>query len=225
MVSAGGRSFGRDPSTARSLVTRDQLVGMRTALINKIRGLAKAFGIVIGPGKGGTFVRQVRGRLPDDPILSSLFETLLTLLGTIQERSRELEKQLARRTSEQDLPVDDDDARRGADHGDQLRHDDRGSSSLPTFAGRWSLSRPDPTTLSVGRGRHQWPDLEVRGSLDPQTALRGCQRDLVAPLFAARLEGMGSGDLPEVRLLELSPASCRSSSTACGSRNVPSNRK
>lgn len=78
------------------LITRDQLVGMRTALINKIRGLAKTCGIVIGPGKGGTFVRQVRARLPDDPILSSLFETLLTLLGTIQERSHELEKQLAR---------------------------------------------------------------------------------------------------------------------------------
>ncbi|WP_331298620.1 IS110 family transposase [Methylobacterium oryzae] len=39
------------------LITRDQLVGMRTALINKIRGLAKTFGILIGPGKGGTFVR------------------------------------------------------------------------------------------------------------------------------------------------------------------------
>ncbi|MEG3178978.1 transposase, partial [Sphingomonas sp. RB3P16] len=35
------------------LITRDQLVGMSTALINKIRGLAKTFGILIGPGKGG----------------------------------------------------------------------------------------------------------------------------------------------------------------------------
>ena len=78
------------------LITRDQLVGMRTALINKIRGLAKTFGIRIGPGKGGTFVRHVRAQLPDDPILSSLFETLLTLLGTIQERSHEIAKQLAR---------------------------------------------------------------------------------------------------------------------------------
>lgn len=34
------------------LITRDQLVGMSTALINKIRGLAKTFGILIGPGKG-----------------------------------------------------------------------------------------------------------------------------------------------------------------------------
>ncbi|GJE14605.1 IS110 family transposase [Methylobacterium longum] len=78
------------------LVARDQLVGMRTALINKIRGLAKTFGILIGPGKGGTFVRQVRAQLPDDPILTALFETLLTLLGTLQERSHEIAKQLAR---------------------------------------------------------------------------------------------------------------------------------
>ena len=69
---------------------------MRTALINKIRGLAKAFGILIGPGKGGPFVRQVWAQLPDDQILIALFETVLTLLGTFQERSHEIAKQLAR---------------------------------------------------------------------------------------------------------------------------------
>jgi transposase len=78
------------------LITRDQLVGMRTALINNIRGLAKSFGILIGLGKGGTFARQVRAQLPDDPILNSLFETLLTILSTIQDRSHEIAKQLAR---------------------------------------------------------------------------------------------------------------------------------
>ncbi|MBB3905567.1 transposase [Methylobacterium brachythecii] len=78
------------------LITRDQLVGMRTALINKIRGLAKTFGIVIGPGKGGTFTRHVQAQLPDDPVLNSLFKTLLSILGTIQERSHEIAKQLAR---------------------------------------------------------------------------------------------------------------------------------
>ncbi|WP_082470326.1 MULTISPECIES: IS110 family transposase [unclassified Methylobacterium] len=79
------------------LITRDQLVGMRTALINKIRGLAKTVGILIGPGKGVTFARQVRAQLPDDPILSSLFETLLTILRTIQERSHGIAKQLSRK--------------------------------------------------------------------------------------------------------------------------------
>jgi transposase len=78
------------------LVARDQLVGMATALINKIRGLAKTFGMVLGPGKGGTFERQVRSQLPDDPILAALFESLLTLLHTIQERRHAIATQLAR---------------------------------------------------------------------------------------------------------------------------------
>lgn len=33
------------------LITQDQLVGIRTALINKIHGLAKTFGILIRLGK------------------------------------------------------------------------------------------------------------------------------------------------------------------------------
>ncbi|MEW6025582.1 MAG: transposase [Pseudomonadota bacterium] len=55
------------------LITRDQPVGMSTALINKIRGLAKNLGILVGPGKGGTFERQVRATLPDDPVVAALF--------------------------------------------------------------------------------------------------------------------------------------------------------
>ncbi len=78
------------------LITRDQLVGMGTALINKIRGLAKTFGILIAPGKGSTFERHVRSQLPDDPVLSALFESLLTLLCTVQERRQAIAKQLAR---------------------------------------------------------------------------------------------------------------------------------
>ena len=57
------------------LITRDQLVGMSTALINKLRGLAKTLGILVGPGKGGTFERQVRATLPDGPIVGAVFES------------------------------------------------------------------------------------------------------------------------------------------------------
>lgn len=77
------------------LVTRDQLVSMSTALINKIRGMAKTFGLLIGPGKGRTFERQVRTQLPDDPVLSALFESLLTLLGTLRERRDAITAQLS----------------------------------------------------------------------------------------------------------------------------------
>jgi len=78
------------------LITRDQLVGMRTALINKIRGLAKTFGLLLGPGKGRTFEYQVRAGLPDDPVLVALFESLLTLLRTLQDRCQAIATQLAR---------------------------------------------------------------------------------------------------------------------------------
>jgi len=78
------------------LITRDQLVGMSTALINKIRGLAKTFGILVGPGKGGTFERQVRATLPDDPVVAALFESLLAMLGTLRERQHAIAKQLGR---------------------------------------------------------------------------------------------------------------------------------
>ncbi|MBV9824941.1 MAG: IS110 family transposase [Alphaproteobacteria bacterium] len=78
------------------LITRDQLVGMSTALINKIRGLAKTFGILVGPGKGGTFERRVRSTLPDDPVVAALFESLLTMLGTLRERQRDIARQLGR---------------------------------------------------------------------------------------------------------------------------------
>lgn len=71
-------------------------VGMSTALINKIRGLAKTFGILVGPGKGGTFERQVRATLPDDPVVAALFESLLAMLGTLRERQHAIAKQLGR---------------------------------------------------------------------------------------------------------------------------------
>ena len=58
---------------------------MSTALINKIPGQAKTFGILVGPGKGGAFERQVRATLPDDPVVAALFESLLAMLSTLRE--------------------------------------------------------------------------------------------------------------------------------------------
>ena len=50
------------------LVAREQIVGMCTALIDKIKGLAKSFGVIVGFGKAGAFDRAVRRAMPDDPI-------------------------------------------------------------------------------------------------------------------------------------------------------------
>lgn len=76
------------------LVARDQLVRMCTALINKIRGLAKTFGLIIGPGKGSSFDRAVRRVMPDDAMLRDLFESLLQTLGALRERKRRFDRQL-----------------------------------------------------------------------------------------------------------------------------------
>ncbi len=76
------------------LVARDQLMRMCTALINKIRGLAKTFGLIIGPGKGSSFDRAVRRVMPDDAMLRDLFESLLQTLGALRERKRRFDRQL-----------------------------------------------------------------------------------------------------------------------------------
>ncbi|WP_082824922.1 hypothetical protein [Sphingomonas melonis] len=69
---------------------------MSTALINKIRGLAKTFGILIGLSKVGTVERHVRPTLPDDPVVATLFESLLTMLETLQERQYGIAKQFGK---------------------------------------------------------------------------------------------------------------------------------
>lgn len=76
------------------LTARDQLVSMCTALINKIRGLAKTFGVIIGAGKGGSFDRAVRAKMPDDPIIRDLLNSLLQMLATMRERRRHFDRQL-----------------------------------------------------------------------------------------------------------------------------------
>jgi transposase len=78
------------------VVARDQLVRMSTALINKIRGLAKTFGIILGVGKGGSFDRAVRQAMPPDPMVRGLLESLLETLTVLREKRRNFDRQLGR---------------------------------------------------------------------------------------------------------------------------------
>lgn len=77
------------------VVAREQIVRMCTALINKIRGLAKTFGIIVGTGKGASFDRAVREALPPDPIIHDLLEGLLQTLSVLREKRRQFDRQLA----------------------------------------------------------------------------------------------------------------------------------
>lgn len=78
------------------LVARQQIVGMCTALINKIRGLSKTFGVIVAPGKGASFDRAVRAGLPDDPVVRNLLESLLGTLAALRDQRRVFDRQLAR---------------------------------------------------------------------------------------------------------------------------------
>ena len=81
--------------TRALLAIRNQLVGMCTSLINKIRGLSKTFGFVVGAGKGNGFHASVRRGLSGDPLICELFEGLLETLATLQRRRRSLDRKLA----------------------------------------------------------------------------------------------------------------------------------
>ena len=55
-----------------TLGVRKQLVGMRTEMINQIRGLMKIFGLIMPKGSGALFEASVRARLAEQAELGSL---------------------------------------------------------------------------------------------------------------------------------------------------------
>ena len=59
------------------LSARSKYVCMRTMLYNQIRGLLKTFGVVLAPGKGGTFAREVESRMPEDATVRTVIESLM----------------------------------------------------------------------------------------------------------------------------------------------------
>lgn len=76
------------------LAARRHLVSVRTSLYNQIRGLLKTFGVVLGPGTGGTFERVVHERCPDDPLVRSAIHALLGAWKAAGDQKMELERQL-----------------------------------------------------------------------------------------------------------------------------------
>jgi transposase len=82
------------------LSARNRLVGMRTGLYNQIRGLVKTFGVVLPPGKGGTFVRAVEAYMPDDPTVRTVIESLLVTWKTVTLQLRKLDADIEKRARE-----------------------------------------------------------------------------------------------------------------------------
>jgi transposase len=80
-----------------TLGVRKQLVGMRTEMINQIRGLMKIFGLILPKGSGARFEASVRARLAEQAELGSLIEPLLTVWRAVDDQVAALERQLVRR--------------------------------------------------------------------------------------------------------------------------------
>jgi transposase len=56
--------------------------------------LVKTFGIILDAGKGGTFVRQAEEKMPSDPIVGTVIETLLTAWKAVAAELRELDRNI-----------------------------------------------------------------------------------------------------------------------------------
>jgi len=84
------------------LSARAELVAIRTTLYNQIRGLLKTFGIVLPPGKGGTFAQAVAERCPEDALVRAAVDALLRAWQSASDQKQAIERHLVRlaRTSE-----------------------------------------------------------------------------------------------------------------------------
>jgi transposase len=80
-----------------TLGVRKQLVGMRTEVINQIRGLMKIFGLIQPKGSGARFEASVRARLAEHAELGLVIEPLLAAWRAVDDQVEALERQLVRR--------------------------------------------------------------------------------------------------------------------------------
>jgi transposase len=72
-------------------------------LYNQIRGLLKTFGVVLPPGKGGAFVREVEARTPVDETVRTVINSLMNAWNTISSELNKLDAAIEQ--SARDNPV------------------------------------------------------------------------------------------------------------------------
>ena len=89
------RVKGYDSMQTRTLVAaRTKMIGICTELSNQIRGLMKTFGLVVPPGRGGAFERNVRELLDDNEALSRVIVTILEAWRGVRKQAANLGRQL-----------------------------------------------------------------------------------------------------------------------------------
>jgi transposase len=77
-----------------TLGVRKQLVGMRTEMINQIRGPMKIFGLILPKGSGARFGASVRARVAERAELGVVVEPLLGAWRALDDQVAALERQL-----------------------------------------------------------------------------------------------------------------------------------
>ncbi len=82
------------------LSARARVVSMRTTLYSQIRGVLKTFGVVLPPGKGGTFERLVEDAIRDEPYLEQTVGSLLGLWRTLNDELRSYNREVERMARE-----------------------------------------------------------------------------------------------------------------------------
>ena len=80
-----------------TLGARKQLVGMRTEMINQIRGLMKIFGLILPKDGGARFEATTRARIAAHAELGLVIEPLLAAWRALDDQIAALEGQLVRR--------------------------------------------------------------------------------------------------------------------------------
>jgi transposase len=86
-----------DSHKLRLLVAaRARLVSMRTALYSQIRGLLKTFGVVLAPGKGGSFEQLVLRGVPKDHYVRVVVESLLSTWRHLSTELKKLNREIER---------------------------------------------------------------------------------------------------------------------------------
>ena len=78
------------------LTARAHVVSMRTALYSQIRGLLKTFGVVLAPGKGGSFERLVLRGMPKDHYVQVVIELLLSTWRHLSTGLKKLNREIER---------------------------------------------------------------------------------------------------------------------------------
>lgn len=82
------------------LIAHKRLTASKTAIGNQIRGLLKTFGVVLSPGKGGTFERQLDRLATVAPQVATAVKALRTVWHSIQQQLAVLRQAIQHATDE-----------------------------------------------------------------------------------------------------------------------------